>query len=259
MSSSADRTIAALTNEHTSLADIAASITDEQLTAPSGASEWALHRVFSHLGSGAEITLAGLQAALGAPAPDEGFNQSVWDRWDASSPREQLDGFVTHDAALIAALEALDETHRAELQLELGFLPFPLSVASFAGMRLNEVAQHSWDVRVALDPAAGIAVESARVLVEQYSEGLGFMLGFIGKADQLDRPTVVDVHGFGLTIADSVALTAAPVDATAVFSGPLEAAVRLLGGRLTAAHTPADVGVTGNVTLEDLRRVFPGY
>ncbi len=50
------------------------------------------------------------------------------------------------------------------------------------------------------------------------------------------------------------------VDApTATFTGPLEAAMRLIAGRLGPTHTPSDVTVTGNVTLEDLRAVFPGY
>ena len=56
-----------------------------------------------------------------------------------------------------------------------------------------------------------------------------------------------------------MSLTATATDATATFAGPLEAALRLLGGRLAPASTPADVDVTGNVTLDDLRRVFPGY
>jgi hypothetical protein len=48
-------------------------------------------------------------------------------------------------------------------------------------------------------------------------------------------------------------------DQTATFSGPLAAAIRLLSGRLKPEHTPADVEVNGNVTLDDLRKVFPGY
>jgi hypothetical protein len=42
-------------------------------------------------------------------------------------------------------------------------------------------------------------------------------------------------------------------------SSALEAAIRLIGGRLAAAHTPAGTEVVGDVTLDDLRRVFPGY
>jgi uncharacterized protein (TIGR03083 family) len=259
MTSLADRTISALTSEHATLVAIAESLNDDQLTGPSGASEWPLHQVFSHLGSGAEITLAGLRAGLGAPVPDEDFNSGVWDRWNAMTAREQLEGFLTHDAALVQALNALHVDQRDTLQLEVGFLPVPISVASFAGMRLNEAAQHSWDIRVALDPRAGVADESAHALFEQYSTGLGFMLGFVAKPDRLAEPTVLDIHGYGLAITDSVALTASAADATATFTGPLEAAVRLLGGRLTAKRTPADVRVTGNVSLDELRQVFPGY
>jgi hypothetical protein len=32
-----------------------------------------------------------------------------------------------------------------------------------------------------------------------------------------------------------------------------------MAGRLTAPYTPDDVDVTGNVSLDDVRRVFPGY
>ena len=46
---------------------------------------------------------------------------------------------------------------------------------------------------------------------------------------------------------------------TATFSGPLEAAIRLLSGRLKPEFTPAGVDVSGNVTLDELRKVFPGY
>jgi hypothetical protein len=35
--------------------------------------------------------------------------------------------------------------------------------------------------------------------------------------------------------------------------------LRLIGGRLSPAHTPPGVEVIGDVTLDDLRAVFPGY
>jgi uncharacterized protein (TIGR03083 family) len=259
VSSLTDRTITALSNEHATLAAVAASLSEDQLSWPSGASEWPVNQVFSHLGSGAEITLAVLQSALGAPAPREKFNQTVWDRWNAVSPRQQLQGYLTHDGALVQALETLDAQQHESVQVDVGFLPLPLSIASFAGMRLHEVAQHSWDIRFALDPHAGIADESATTLLEHYSSGLAVMFGFLAKADRLDTPTVIDIHGYGLTVTDSVALLRSAIGATATFTGPREAAVRLIGGRLTAKNTPVGVEVNGNVTLDDLRRVFPGF
>jgi hypothetical protein len=47
--------------------------------------------------------------------------------------------------------------------------------------------------------------------------------------------------------------------ATATFNGAKEAAVRMIGGRLTPAHTSDTVQVVGNVSLDDLRNVFPGF
>ena len=262
MTTPADRTIAALRATHDELAALVPGLTDEQLTGPSGASEWTVAQVLSHLGSGAEIGLATLETALtGGPAPAQGFNESVWDRWNAASPREQATNFLDHDARLVAAFEALTSEQRTTAQVDLGFLPAPLPLASYAGMRLNETAQHSWDVRVAFDPSAAIPADTAAVLVEHLAGGLSFLVGFIGKAGALTAPAVVDIEGsgYGLVIADEVAVATEPADPTATFDGPLEAAARLVGGRLGPATTPASVKVTGAVTLDDLRRVFPGY
>ena len=51
--------------------------------------------MLSHLGSGAEIALAGYQAAFtGGRAPGDGFNEQVWDRWNALPPAEQASQFI---------------------------------------------------------------------------------------------------------------------------------------------------------------------
>lgn len=263
MTASADATISALRSTHDELAAVVRGLTDEQLLAPSGAAEWPVAQVLSHLGSGAEIGLATLAAATGDREPlGDGFNQSVWDRWNAMSPREQADGFVESDEALVAAYEALTPEQRSDLQVKLGFLPMPLPVASLAGMRLNEAAQHSWDVRVAHDDDAAIPDDTASLVVEHYATGLGFLLGFIGKADALGEPAVVTLGdvGVSLSVTDTVALV--PTDgaaATATLTGSPDAVARLIAGRLTPRWTPDAVTVSGNVGLDDLRRVFPGY
>jgi uncharacterized protein (TIGR03083 family) len=262
VTSLADRTIAALRTNHDDLAALVPGLSTEQLTGPSGASEWSAAQVLSHMGSGAEISLAGLTTALtGGPDPAPDFNQSVWDRWNALSPQEQADSFIESNARLIDAFEAISPEQRESVQVKLGFLPFPLQLAAIAGMRLNESAQHSWDVRVALDPQAGIAEDAAGVLAEQLAGPLSFMPGFFGKAEALAKPAVIDIaaSGYGFVVADAVSVTDAVSEPTATFTGPLEAAIRLVGGRLTPKFTPEGVEVTGNVTLDDLRRVFPGF
>jgi len=262
MTSAADRTVLALRSTHDEVATVVSGLSDEELTWPSGASEWSIAQVLSHLGSGAEIALATVRAAVDAtPGPSPDFNQHVWDRWNAMTPREQAAGFLTFDEQLVTALEALPTAQRQAVRIELAFLPMPLPLAAYAGMRLNEAAQHSWDVRVPLDPGAGISAETATLLAEHFAGDLSFLLGFTGKADAIAQPAVIDIHGsgFALVIADTVSVTTSPSPPTATFTGPLESAIRLLAGRLPIRHIPDDIAVNGNITLDDLRRVFPGY
>jgi uncharacterized protein (TIGR03083 family) len=257
----ADRGIAALRANHDRLAALIATLTPADLTRPSGASEWQVAQVLSHLGSGAEISLAGLRAAMGTGSaqPDD-FNQSVWDRWNAMAPEEQATSFLLADEALVATYESLTPDQRESMPIPVVFMPVPLSVAAMAGLRLNEAAQHSWDVRVAFDPDAEVADLEAQLLAELFSGELGFLLGFIGRADALANPATVQLEGdgFSIVIGETVSLTKGDSGATATFTGGLPAAVRLLGGRLTALHTPSGIDVTGNVTLDQLRQVFPG-
>jgi uncharacterized protein (TIGR03083 family) len=262
MTSLADRVIAALRSNHDQLAGLVPSLGEDQLTGGSGAAEWSAAQVLSHLGSGAEIGLATYRAAqAGEDPPAADFNETVWARWNAMTPREQADGFVEHNARLVAHLESLTAEQREALQVRLGFLPFPLPLAGVAGMRLSEAAQHTWDLRVAADPAAGLDPVAADLLVELYAGPLGFLLGFIAKADQLAGPARVRVPAAGvdLVIGESTGLVPLEGDADATLDAPAEALMRLLAGRLGPAYTPGDVTVTGAVTLEDLRRVFPGY
>jgi uncharacterized protein (TIGR03083 family) len=169
-------------------------------------------------------------------------NHQVAGPLDAMKPQDQADGYVEHDTRLITTYEALTPAQRETLRIELGFLPAPLPVAAVAGMRLNETAQHAWDVRVALHPDATIPAVTAQLMAEHLAGDLRFMTGFIGKADALATPAVVDIADSGIAIviviADSVSLTQALPTPTATFAGPLEAAIRLIGGRLTEAHTP---------------------
>ncbi len=261
-SSLPDRAIDALSDEHEILAAAVGELGEGQLTAASAASEWTVAQVLSHLGSGAEITTAGLQAALGQrAAPTDNFNPSVWDRWNAMSPAEQRAGFLEHDALLVAAFAGLDQQTRETLHLSVGFAPAPLSVAAFAGMRLHEAAQHGWDVRAAQDRTAELRTSSARVLADLFADEIAFLLGFVAKPQPGVETVRLDIagSGYGLSITDHVTLISPVKDPTATFNGRLEAAIRLLGGRLTPDHTPSDLHITGNTTIGSLRVVFPGF
>ncbi len=258
MTNLVDQSIAELRATHDRLAAHVPTLTVDDLTATSGGAEaWTVADVLSHLGSGAEISRHTLLAALGDG--DLPKNQDIWDRWNALTPADQAAGFIESDRRLVELYESLTPDQRATTTVDLGFLPAPVPLATALGMRLNEQALHAWDVEVGTDPAAGLSDTAAELMVQHYLEGMSFLLGFIGKAGELDEPVRLAFGERTLAITDSVALESGNDDATATFSGPVEAVVRLLTGRLGAAHTPPDAEVTGNVTLDELRRVFPGY
>ncbi len=107
MSQLVDRTITALRAEHDTLADLVRTLTDEQLAATGGAAEWTVAQVLSHLGSGAEIGRAPILRATGEDVTAED-NQSIWARWDASTPRAQAEGFLESNARWLELVEAPD-------------------------------------------------------------------------------------------------------------------------------------------------------
>ena len=131
--------------------------------------------------------------------------------------------------------------------------------ADFVGLvdlRLGEHAVHTWDVEVALDPAATVASQATGRLID----GLGRLAGFTARPTGAERTvTVVTTdprRGFQVGLAaDAVTFTSADPVATPDVELPAEAWIRLVYGRLDPDHTPA---VEGADDLEELRQVFPG-
>jgi uncharacterized protein (TIGR03083 family) len=265
MSDQANQAITALRTGHDELADLVSSMSPDDLTRPSGAAPWDISQVLSHLGSGAEIALATVGAALeGAGNPGPEFNRTVWARWDAiMTPTERAAGFLRTNEALVQRFEALDDTTRAQLRIDLGFLPEPVDVATAAGLRLSEFAYHTWDIKVAFDPAAVLVPAATELLIDQ----LGVIIGFLGHADALDGrqatlvvQTTAPDRSFGLDVRHAVTLVDPPQQPDGVLRAPGEAWLRLAAGRLAPQHTPPTVHLTSDaITLDDLRQVFPGF
>ena len=253
-----DRTIAAIRHTHDHLAEVASRLTDEELGRIGGASEWTVATTLSHLGSGQEINRYVLQRAVGDDSETPG-NQEVWDRWNALPPTDQASAFVEASTAMVEFLEGLTPEQRMGTMVDLGFLPQPVPLATSLGMRVNELALHGWDVDVAFDPAAQVSEESAEVITEHFASTMSFLLGFTGKPSGLP-PTRMSFGAWTLVSTDEgIRIAEGVTDPSARFEGPVEAAVRLMAGRLAPEHTPAGTTVTGNVTLDELRAAFPGY
>ncbi|MGI5144957.1 maleylpyruvate isomerase family mycothiol-dependent enzyme [Plantactinospora sp. CA-294935] len=263
MATTADTTIAALRSGHDELAALVRDLGPSDLTRPSGASEWQVSQVLSHLGSGAEINEATLDVALGGrPTLEADFNKQVWARWDAMTPIEHAEGFLEANRRLVERYESLDAATRSSVRIDLGFLPEPVDLATAAGMRLSEFALHEWDVEVAFNRYATVAPEAVPLLLDR----LGGLLGWIGRPDEVgDRPVELALRltdpdrSLGLRLTDRVELVERPEQPAGEISGPAEAFLRLAAGRLSPEHTPDTLTVTGPLGLDDLRRVFPGY
>jgi uncharacterized protein (TIGR03083 family) len=256
--------VIALRAEHDGLADLVGGFAPQDLVRTSGADEWSVAQVLSHLGSGAVINLTTLDAALGiAPPPAPDFPRQVWARWDAMEAREQAAELLAADRALVERYESIPAAESARIRVHFPWMPSPMPLADAARMRLNEVALHSWDVRVAFDPGAVVSEVSVPLLMT----GIPGLVGRVARPEALaDRPATVAVT----TVAPDSHLTLAIGESAAIYfdhpaSGenrltlPAECWLRLVTGRLRAEHTPVGVHSTGPVGLEQLRAVFPGY
>jgi uncharacterized protein (TIGR03083 family) len=253
--------ITALRQSADDLALLAAAMTADDLRRPSAATEWDVSQVLSHLGSGAEIALANLEANVaGTPIPGNDAARSVWDRYDAMSPEERRDAFLVADGRYVTAVEALDPSAGP---ITLPFLPAPVDLATALSFRLNEHALHAWDVRAATDDGATVPAAHAGLLVSR----LGGLVGFIGKADRwTGAPITIAVRTsdperhLWLTVGDGkVVLDDHERPCTATLDLPAEALLRLVTGRLAPSRTPSQVTLTGAITLDQLRAVFPGF
>lgn len=260
----ADSVIAALRTGHDNLAELVTGLSDDDLARPTGAAEWDISQVLSHLGSGAEISLATVKAALaGEPNRGGDFNRKVWDRWDAMTRRERADGFLQSSQAVVEFFESLDAATRESLRIDLGFLPAPVDVATAARMRLNEFTLHSWDIRAGFDEHATLDPEATALLLH----GQPNLVARIGRADALGgRSEVIQVTTtapesvFALRLQAPVGVDFdVPQEPDGTLELPAEAWLRLVAGRLAPRYTPESVVTTGTADLTLLREVFPGY
>jgi uncharacterized protein (TIGR03083 family) len=249
--------IGALRHSHDRLQALAGPLDAAQLEQPSYASEWSIAQVLSHLGSQAEIFGLFLAAGLtGQEPPGREEFVPIWEVWNAKRPQAQASDALRADQATLEQFESLDDEQRAQLRLQM--FGMDLDVTGLASMRLSEHAVHTWDVAVALDPAATIEPDAVALLVDMLSQ-------FAGRSAKPDaQPRRVRVvttdpdRSFVLETGTAVTLTESEGDeGLPELRLPAEALLRLLYGRLDDAHTPP-VEAEG-VDLDELRALFPGF
>jgi uncharacterized protein (TIGR03083 family) len=217
--------------------------------------EWSIADTMSHIGSGAVILKQNFENVVNGSESDAGFNQSVWDEWNAKAPADQIKDALVADEALLLALEALPEENRATFATKFG--PFDLDFDGFVALRLGEEALHAWDVEVSLDPLATLSSDVAEVILE----GLGRLVSFTGKAKGRTNEVTVRTTepSRDLTIVfsgDSVSLVSTSHSGEIDLQLPAESFVRLVYGRLDLENTSPGVR---NRALDELKTAFPGF
>jgi uncharacterized protein (TIGR03083 family) len=251
--------LAALRNSHDRLAAAVSPLTGEQLAGQSYADDWTIAQVASHLGSSAEIWNLYLRAGLaGTDGPGMEQIRPIWDRWNAKPGPQQAQEAVAADWALLDQAGQVPPAERESWQLDM--FGRQTDLPGLLRMRLSEHALHTWDIMVALDPAATVAGDAVELIVDT----LPMLAIWAGQGSP--EPATVHVvttdpgRQFRLELtADAARLAPAdgPGDATATLRLPAEALVRLVYGRLDPGHTPSSVAAT-QVNLDTLRTSFPG-
>lgn len=229
------------------------------LRAPSYDDGWPIAQVLSHLGSQAELMDGYLVAGLtGTEPPSRETFPAVWALWDSRSPEEQRAESLAMLDRHIGRLEDASDEALGRLHLSL-FGVLEVDAAGFARLRLNEHALHSWDIAVALDPAATVALDAVTVLIDVVVDNAHRIGKPQGKTIRLRVETTDPHRSFALVVDEAVSLGPyADQEVDGTLTIPAEALLRLLYGRLDAAHTrPVDLDAPG-ITLDDVQAVFPG-
>jgi uncharacterized protein (TIGR03083 family) len=231
-------------------------------------SQWTIGRLLAHIGSGAEIGLATLASNLddAPPLGDDGM-QAVWGRWNVLTGRAVVKQMIPSDRRLVERFESFSDAERDTVQIKMPFLPEPIDVAGAVGFRLSEHALHSWDLSAALDPSAEIPVDATELLVDRLPVMVGLLGQFTPRETRPANDTTISVitttptRRFLLQLGNAAELRPAGGERgpDGHLELPAEALIRLTAGRLKPGRPSADVGPDGVLTLDDLRRAFPGY
>ena len=175
--------VEALRSEYERLARHLRALDADGLAAPSTCEGWSAADVAAHLAWNARLYIRSLgmglageapppaPAAAGAPKITADF---VRDR--AVELREKLgDGllqsFEEHNAGFIDMLDALDPDVRDTLTVP--FLNDTIPLRRLIGLRINEVALHSWDVRSPGDDQAELIEDASLASIELWRDTIG--------------------------------------------------------------------------------------
>jgi uncharacterized protein (TIGR03083 family) len=243
----------AIRREYELLDQYLAALRLEHWAEPSICGEWPLQKVVSHLGEEAETGLILLKHNLeGAERPSRKRFQAVWDFFDSLAAEPLHAAFRDRNEVYLAYLEALPADKQ---QQRVSFFAGEAPLGEYLQHRLNELALHSWDIRVVLDPTARLLPETTRTHLAHILDTVDFEVPADVRArlagteyvfkltGPVQREVVLMVEADKLAIADRAAGSAA-----ATLRLPAETFIRLCAGRLPlpAAEAAGEVTMDGD-------------
>lgn len=257
MSDDSSRWVTALRRSQDRLAAAVSGLDGAGLRTPSYASEWSIAQVLSHLGSQGEIFGLLLEAGLsGSDAPGQDAFPPIWEAWNSRSPEEQAADSVAVNEEFVSRLEAVDPARRDAFRLAA--FGMDLDFTTFLRLRLAEHAVHCWDITIALDDSATIVPEAVELLVDVVPD-LVARVGKPTEASFVVQVSTTDPERRYALVTDGVRLEPwSERDVAGVLQLSAEELVRLVYGRLDAAHAPTARLEAPALSLDDLRAIFPG-
>lgn len=135
-----------------------------------------------------------------------------------------------------------------------------MDAAGLLRMRLSEHAVHSWDVEVAVDPAARVSQDAVELLLGALPQRMQWS-GKKAADPAMIANTATSPDGAYTLDTGDVTLTqgAAETPASASLELTSEALLRLVYGRVDESAVASGELRADNVTLAELRAVFPGF
>jgi uncharacterized protein (TIGR03083 family) len=247
--------INAVQHSHERFVDLVGPLSADEVEKQSYNSEWSIAQTASHLGSQAEIFELFLDAGLsGKSVPGGDVFGPIWDRWNALSPAQQVAESIRSNEAFVTRLTKTSSEERANFSLSM--FGTDQDLAGLAALRLGEHAVHTWDIAVALDPAATVSADAVELLIDRLPQTAARSGKAVEDIGQFTVETTAPDRTFLLTVNPDVSLEPTDNAAADVLRLPAEAFLRLVYGRLDQDHTPAEVS---DPRLPALRRVFPGF
>jgi uncharacterized protein (TIGR03083 family) len=219
--------------------------------------EWSIADVASHLGSQAEIFGLFLAAGLEkSDPPARDVFLTIWDRWNAKDPSDQVSDSIVANEELVTRLEGVTGADRDAFTVDM--FGGTRDLDGLTAMRLGEHAVHTWDIAVALDPAATVDPVAVAQLLDSIPGTAANSGKPVAGADPVIIATTDPARVYRVTLEPEVTLHALDGVAAADLTMPAEALLRLVYGRLDPAHTPLSV-IGDTARLADLRKAFPGF